>query len=583
MDTVERAASPAAMPEAGDLGMADVPRRRAVQSPDAVAYTFISGREVVEESITYADLDRQARAIAASLQRECARGDRAVLVFEPGLAFAAAFFGCLYAGVVAVPIYPPRRNRGIDRIVTILRDCSAAVVLATRPMKERAAGFAADAPELAFIPWLLVDEMPPPLAADWRQPDFSPDDVAFLQYTSGSTSKPKGVILTHSNILHNEESIRLAFEHDRESVVVGWLPLFHDMGLIGNLLQPMYVGCRCILMSPMYFLQKPIRWLRAISHYRATTSGGPNFAYDLCVDGTSPEDREGLDLSTWSLAFNGAERVRPSTLERFAAAFAPYGFRAEAFYPCYGLAEGTLIVTGGRKADPVIVRARPDAGSAAPAGEAESGDAPSLLFAGCGAPLPGHDVRIVDPDSCEPVAEGLVGEIWIAGGNVARGYWNKPEETERCFAATIAGEDAGTRYFRTGDLGFVCDGEVFVTSRLKDIIIVHGRNLSPEDIESTVADSHPLLRYHGCAAVPIEHEGEEYLGVIVEIANRQAVDFDELAAAISRRLFVEHEVAPLRIVFIRSNTLPKTSSGKVQRYLCRVRLQQGTLDALAER
>src|SRR5216684_3331716 len=263
-------------------------------------------------------------------------------------------------------------------------------------------------------------------------------------------------------------------------------------------------------MSPMLFLQRPARWLRAISRYRATTSGGPNFAYDLCVDATTPEEREGLDLSSWTLAFNGAERVRPETLKRFAETFEPFGFRADAFYPCYGLAEATLIVTGGRKSAPVVIRNRPD---------------------------------------LEPAA----------------------------------GQGHAKRFFRTGDLGFVLDGELFVVSRLKDLIIVRGRNLYPEDIEATVAASHPLLRYGSCAVVPIEREGEEQVGVVIEVANRRAVDFDEVVVAINRQMVLEHEVAPHHVTFIRQNTLPRTSSGKVQRHLCRLGLERGTLDVVAER
>jgi len=557
--------------------------RRAAATPEAIAYTFLSGREAAEESITYARLDRQARAIGAALLSRGLEGERAVLMLEPGLAFAAAFFGCLYAGAIAVPIYPPRRNRGLSRIRSVVGDCNAAIVLAGQ---ERSAALTDDAPKLADVSWLAVDEVAEHLAANWRPPHFSPERIAVLQYTSGSTAKAKGVVLTHGNILHNQQRIRDAFEHDESSVVVGWLPLFHDMGLIGNLLQPMYVGCRCVLMSPMLFLQRPVRWLRAISRYRATTSGGPNFAYDLCVDATTPEEREGLDLSSWTLAFNGAERVRPETLKRFAETFEPFGFRADAFYPCYGLAEATLIVTGGRKSAPVVTRNRPElepAGGRAAAADIEG----TGCFVSCGAALPGHDVRIVDPDSHTPLPDGRVGEIWIAGGNVAAGYWNKPEETQRSFAATLAGEVAGRghdrRFFRTGDLGFVVDGELFVVSRLKDLIIVRGRNLYPEDLEATVAASHPLLRYGSCAVVPIEREGEEQVGVVIEVANRRAVDFDEVVVAINRQMVLEHEVAPHHVTFIRQNTLPRTSSGKVQRHLCRLGLERGTLDVVAER
>jgi acyl-CoA synthetase (AMP-forming)/AMP-acid ligase II len=558
--------------------------RQAAATPEGIAYTFLFGRDAAEESITYAELDRKAQAIGAELQSRGLEGERAVLMCEPGLAFAAAFFGCLYAGTIAVPICPPRRNRGLGRIRSVVCDCNPAIMLVGHDWGERCAALANDAPELADLPWLAVNDLADHLSANWRPSHFGPERIALLQYTSGSTAKPKGVVLTHLNILHNQQRIRDAFEHDERSVVVGWLPLFHDMGLIGNLLQPMYVGCRCVLMSPTLFLQRPIRWLRAIGRYGATTSGGPNFAYDLCVDATTPEEREGLDLSSWTLAFNGAERIRPATLQRFAKTFEPFGFRADAFYPCYGLAEATLIVTGGRKSDPVVMRDRPvleptsEGTRAATAAIQET----SRLI-GCGVALPGNDVRIVDPDTFAPLPEGRVGEIWIAGGNVAAGYWNKPEATRLSFGASLAGDGDGSRFFRTGDLGFVVDRELFVVSRLKDLIIVRGRNFYPEDLEASVLASHPLLRHHICAVVPIEHEGAERVGVIVEVSNRRAINFDELSWSINRQMVLEHEVEPHHVTFIRQNTLPRTSSGKVQRHLCRLALERGTLDTVAER
>jgi acyl-CoA synthetase (AMP-forming)/AMP-acid ligase II len=563
----------------GHQTVAEILMGRAAATPEAIAYTFL-GRDAAEASITYARLDRQARAIGAELRSRGLEGERAVLMCESGLAFVAAFFGCLYAGVIAVPICPPRRNRGLSRIRSVVGDCNAAIVLADHASEERSVALANDAPELADVPWFAVDDLAEHPDTNWRPSPFGPERIALLQYTSGSTAKPKGVVLTHLNILHNQQRIRDAFEHDERSVVVGWLPLFHDMGLIGNLLQPMYVGCRCLLMSPTHFLQRPIRWLRAISRYAATTSGGPNFAYDLCVDATTPEEREGLDLSSWTLAFNGAERVRPATLQRFAKTFEPFGFRANAFYPCYGLAEATLIVTAGRKSDPVVMLDRPVLEPA----RGETGAAEGTgSFVGCGVALPGHDVRIVDPDTFVPLSDGRVGEIWIAGGNVAAGYWNKPEATRLSFGATLTGDRDDGRFFRTGDLGFVVDGELFVVSRLKDLIIVRGRNFYPEDLEATVVASHPLLRHHSCAVVPIEHEGVEQVGVIVEVANRRAVDFDEFAWAINRQMVLEHEIEPHHVSFIRQNTLPRTSSGKVQRHLCRLGLERGILDTVAER
>ena len=571
-----------APPEIEDRSVAEILMRRAAIAPEAIAYTVLFGTAGIEKSITYAQLDRQARVIGAELQSRGLAGERAILLWEPGLAFAAAFFGCLYAGVIAVPIGAPYRNRGLSRLRAVASDSNPAIVLTGAAWEERAvAALAKDAPELD-IPWLGVNDLEEQPSINWHPSPFDPERIAVLQYTSGSTANPKGVVLTHLNISHNQKRIRDAFEHDERSVVVGWLPLFHDMGLIGNFLQPMYVGCRCVLISPTHFLQRPIRWLRAIAQYGATTSGGPNFAYDLCVDATKPEEREGLDLSSWTLAFNGAERIRTSTLQRFAKTFAPFGFRSDAFYPCYGLAEATLIVTGGRKYAPVVIRDRPELKPASREAGAAAIQGTNRVV-GCGTALPGHDVRIVDPDTFAPLPNGQVGEIWIAGGNIASGYWNKPEATRLSFNATLAGDAGGRRFFRTGDLGFVLEGELFVVSRLKDLIIVRGRNFYPEDLEAAVAASHPLLRHLRCAVVPVEHEGEERVSVIVEISHRQAIDFDELTWAINRQMVLEHEVESHHVTFIRQNTLPRTSSGKVQRHLCRLGLERGTLDTVAER
>ncbi|HEY9422517.1 MAG TPA: AMP-binding protein, partial [Thermoanaerobaculia bacterium] len=401
------------------------------------------------------------------------------------------------------------------------------------------------APELEAVRWLPTDLLAG-VAPVAPLPEPDPQALAFLQYTSGSTADPKGVMVTHANLLHNERMIGAAFGMDEESVVVGWLPLYHDMGLIGNVLQPLHAGARCVLMSPVSFLQRPMRWLEAISRYRATTSGGPNFAYELCLRKADPEALAGLDLASWRVAFNGAEPVRPSTLERFAETFAPCGFRPEAFYPCYGLAEATLFVTGGERGSwPRISGSR----------------------VSCGHAWMGQRLAVADPETGMELPTGVEGEIWIAGPSVARGYWKNAEATVQDFNAFL--ETGEGPFLRTGDLGVLDGGELYVTGRIKDLIILRGRNLYPQDIELTAERSHPDLRPGNGAAFSVEIAGEERLVVVHEVERRRREGFEEVAEAVRRAVAEEHEAQVHEVVLIRTAGLHKTSSGKVQRGLCR--------------
>ncbi|HEV7786338.1 MAG TPA: AMP-binding protein, partial [Thermoanaerobaculia bacterium] len=395
---------------------------------------------------------------------------------------------------------------------------------------------------------------------------------------AGSTGSPKGVMVRHGNLMHNEEMIRRAFGQDERSVIVGWLPLHHDMGLIGNVLQPLYAGARCILLSPVAFLQRPVRWLRAISRYRATGSGGPNFAYELCVRKVGPEQRADLDLSSWSVAFNGAEPVRAGTLERFAEAFAPCGFRREAFYPCYGLAEATLFVAGGTMGRrPRVARVEPAAleRNEVVAVAPEVPDARWLVSSG--RPWMGQKIVVADPETGAACPPGWVGEIWVAGPSVALGYWRNPEATARDFHASLAGREGDGPFLRTGDLGFLADGELYVTGRLKDLIILRGRNHYPQDLERTAEGSHPDLRPGSSAAFAVEIGGEERLVIALEVERRRRDGFEEMAEAVRRAVAAEHEVMVWEVVLLRAGSLPKTSSGKVQRSLCRRQYLEGDL------
>ncbi|HEY0782568.1 MAG TPA: AMP-binding protein, partial [Thermoanaerobaculia bacterium] len=495
-------------------------------------------------------------------------------------------FGCLYAGVVAVPAYPPRANdRRQERLAAIARDAEPRAILTTGAIVASLAGregLAARLPELAAARFVATDELPASLGADRDAPEPEPRSIAFLQYTSGSTATPKGVQVTHANLLANERMIGAAFGMSAESVVVGWLPLYHDMGLIGNVLQPLFCGGRCVLMSPVAFLQRPRRWLEAIARHRATTSGGPNFAYELCVRKVPPEDRRGLDLSSWTVAFNGAEPVRAATLARFAEAFAPCGFRREALYPCYGLAEATLFVTGGvRGREPRVLAVAGEAleRNAVEAVALEAAGARELVSSG--APRLGQRVAIVDPDSREMVGDGRVGEVWVAGSSVAAGYWRQPEATERDFAARLL--DGSGPFLRTGDLGFGWDGELFVTGRLKDLIIVRGRNCYPQDLERTAEEAHPRLR-PGCgAAFAVESadgDPSERLVVVQEVERQVkagSAEAAEIARAVRQAVAQEHEVPVHEVVLTRIGAVPKTSSGKVQRRATRQLYLDGEL------
>ncbi|MEA2695243.1 MAG: hypothetical protein QOJ16_4630, partial [Acidobacteriota bacterium] len=562
---------------------------KASEIPDSHAYTFLADGEGEGASLTYAQLDARARALAAVLAERGLRGERALLLFPPGLDFILAFWGCLYAGVVAVPAYPPKERAGqLDsRLLAILADARPRAVLTTAAVRARLEGLSARLPGLADLAWFAADEVPDAAAEGFRDPRLAPADLAFLQYTSGSTALPKGVMVSHGNLRHNEEMIRQAFGQSAESVIVGWLPLYHDMGLIGNVLQPLYLGARCILMSPLAFLQRPRRWLAAISRYRATTSGGPNFAFDLCVRKIPPEARAGLDLGSWTLAFNGAEPVRAETLERFAAAFAPCGFRRSAFYPCYGLAEATLFAAGGAPGRGPVARsfdrAELERNRAAPAAPEEG-----AALVACGGPWLGQRLAIADPESGALRPAGQVGEIWLSGPSVAAGYWGRPEESEETFRARLAGDPDGVPFLRTGDLGFVDGdtGELFVAGRLKDLIILRGRNLYPQDVERVAEQSFPGLRPGSSAAFAVEVAGvdgvEERLVVVLELDRHAAQGpagpvVDAVRAAVAARLEAQiHEV-----VLVRAGAVPKTSSGKIQRRATRAAYLAGRLEAVA--
>ena len=545
---------------------------------------YLANGESDEIPLTYFELDRRARAIGGWLQERKLTGKRVLLLYPPGIEFIAAFFGCLYAGSVAVPVYPPRRNRSMQRISAVVQSADASAALTTNDILERVRSLIVEAPELNGLTWQASTDMPEEIEGTWQHPDISEHTLAFLQYTSGSTGTPKGVMLTHGNMLHNSRLISLAFEHTRSSQGVFWLPSYHDMGLIGGILQPAYWGRPNILMAPLAFLQKPIRWLAAISKYRATTSGGPNFAYDLCTRQITDEQIDRLDLSCWKVAFNGAEPVQAETLDRFASRFERCGFRYESFYPCFGLAEGTLMVTGGQLGQkPVIIPVDADALAKGIAKEATDTTEKTRWLVSSGQNQIDQRTAIVDPETEMECPEGTVGEIWVRGPSIAQGYWGMPDATEYTFRATIKETGEGP-FMRTGDLGFVRDGGFFVTGRIKDLIIIHGANVYPQDIESTVQHVHPALRVNSGGAFMVDDGQSERLVIVQEIDRtfvHEPKAVTELFAAIRKAVAVEHEIAPDAIVLIKQGSIPLTSSGKVQRHRCREDYIAGTLKIFA--
>jgi amino acid adenylation domain-containing protein len=564
------------------LTLVDVARWRAECQPDELIFTFLVDGENEGGHLAFRDLDGRARSIAAHLQSRGAEGERVLLLFSPGLDYVAAVFGCFYAGALPVPAYPPdpfRMDRTFPRLQAICVDAQAKYVLTSEEILAFAKGPIASWTHLEAI---SVESIGSDAEADWRPPALDPRAPALLQYTSGSTGSPRGVMLSHANILHN-----LASMHRVDTEGVGgvcWLPPYHDMGLIGGILQAVYSGRRSVLMSPLAFIQRPARWLWAMSKYRGRTSGGPNFAFELCLQKIQPAECEGLDLSSWTAVVSGAEPVRAETIERFSQAFAPYGFRPEAFLPGYGMAESVLAVTGGRReTPPVICSFDADAllhhrVEALDSKACPNGNARRLV--GCGQPIPDGEIAVVDPKTRRLLAAGRVGEIWVRSPSVGIGYWNRPEETHEVFHAEIVGEP-GKRYLRTGDLGFLHDGELFVTGRLKELIILGGRNYYPHDIERTVERSHPALKPDGGAAFGVEKDGQERLVVVHEVPRPRRWNLDEILRAIRRELAEEHDLCPAAVVLIRAGTLPKTSSGKTRRRRCRELFLRGQLHAIA--
>ncbi len=560
--------------------------------PTAIAATFLVDGEAQEQHLTYGELDSAARAIAAELQERLGAGGSpttALLLYPPGLEFIPAFLGCLYAGVVAVPVYPPRSGKHLERMEAVVRDCRARIALTSKNAHERVSGFFLGSSELRKVPLVATDGIDAARASQAQERELAPDALAFLQYTSGSTGTPKGVMITHANLSANLRAIGSAYGSEYgEHRVVSWLPIFHDMGLIGSTLFPLSRGGRVVCMSPLAFLEKPVRWLRALTHYRGTESAAPNFGYELCIKQIREEEKAGLDLTSWRVAWCGAETVRSETLRRFERAFAGCGYRPATLFPCYGMAENTLLASCGRAGEPArVLPVDPDGLARGLVGSPRDPER-RLEVVSCGRPTTDSRLVVVDPETCRELPADRVGEIWIGGPSVARGYWNRPEETERTFQARLADRGDGP-FLRTGDLGFLHEGELHVTGRLKDLVIVRGRNLYPQDIEAAAERDVSFSRANGVAAFAIEGPDTERLVVVVELPDAVLTTLGDpgkrakaegLIAKVRGSIASEFEAPVHEIVCVRQGTFPRTTSGKVQRSRCRQMYLAGELDVV---
>ncbi|MEZ0370178.1 MAG: fatty acyl-AMP ligase [Candidatus Sericytochromatia bacterium] len=534
---------------------------RAQSLNNRLAYRFLLTGEPPARELNYAGLLEQAGSLARQLRLRFAPGSHLLLLFEPGLDFCLAFWACLLAGMVAVPAYPPADPRMRERFMAMSRDAGASGVLTTAAIRRLITLARWFMPSLRRLDWVALDELPA-LAGELPTP-AAPDALALLQYTSGSTGTPRGVMLSHANLWHN----MLCLEGARQSApvraavdsLVSWLPLYHDMGLMTGVIFPIFVGTGSTLFSPLHFLQKPVRWLKALSDSRATISAAPNFAYEFCLRRIRDEQLTGIDLSHWEASLNGAEAIRPSTLRDFYTRFAPYGLRPDVLYPCYGLAESTVFVTGSRRATEPLIKSFSESALKAHrvASPADASDARELVSVG----TPYGDTRlaIVDPETSQRCAPDAIGEIWIQGGSVGQGYWQQPEATAELFQAELDGE----RWLRSGDLGFIDQGQLFMTGRIKDLIILQGQNHAPQSFELIAEAAHPAVRA-GCVAAFGAGEPEG-LVILAEIKPTAKDAPDEIAQAIRQAISEQAGVPIQDLKLVPKATLPKTSSGKLRR------------------
>ncbi len=562
----------------------DVLKIQARQKPDETAYCYLIDGENLEEKITYAELDRRARMFAAALQKSAAPGERALLLYPSGLEFVIAFFGCLYAGVIAAPATVPHMKRSTPRLQLMMDDAATHVACTTRRVHEKIAPLYESDGTFGEVSWFINEDAGENAPGGWQEPPLAANDIAFLQYTSGSTSAPKGVMISHFNLIRTIEDIVIGADLNKANALVSWLPIFHDMGLIYALLSSLYAGIPCYIMSPVAFLEKPIRWLAAISKYRATHTAAPNFAYDICVKKISEEEKAPLDLSSLKSALNAAEPVRLQTMKNFAAAFEQCGFKYQAFTPGYGLAEATVKVSTKKHGEM-------PAYCALDANEIEKNKLvfvdeshPNAYFnVGCGWSNIGADIQIVNPQTGLIAPKDEMGEIWVKSDSVAQGYWNNPQASAETFHARIAGHDGGP-YLRTGDMGFIHNGELYIAGRIKDMIIIQGRNYYPQDIELTVETSDPALRPSCGAAFAVDDGTHEHLIIVQEVKreHRKSENLKNVVNNIRMAVAKGHGLRASAVALIAPSTIEKTTSGKIQRHAAKDSFLHNSLDVLYE-
>ncbi|HOX78324.1 MAG TPA: AMP-binding protein [Bacteroidales bacterium] len=579
------------------FSLLDVLNYRVSNTPDEIAFIYLKDGESDEERITYRELGSSASGLARRMMEMNVAGKRALLLFPPGLEFIKSLMACFYASVIAFPAYPPRKNRSLDRIMKIVTDSEATTVITTTEIYQSFNRSFSDLTELRSLEWIVFRDNPDlhenlesyiPKKTRQVDPHSSsfpdPDSVALLQYTSGSTGNPKGVMITHRNIMRNCEFIRNSFGFSRKTVAVSWLPTFHDMGLVGQIFEPVYTGFPSVLMSPVSFFQKPVRWLRAITKYSGTMGGAPNFAYDLLTESVTAGEKQELDLSSLKTIYCGAEPIRKSTFDNFFNAYKAHGLREEMLYPCYGMAETTLITTGppaGRR--PIYLAVDGESLKKNKVRLPRNSESEVKCLVSVGFPWLDMKIRIVDPETLTPCMADEVGEIWISGSSVSPGYWNKAEINREVFQARLD-DDPGTNYLRSGDLGFLHEGELYVSGRLKDMIIIYGRNIYPQDIEFIAENSHPALRQNSSAAFSVEVNGEEKLVIVAEVERSAIIglDVDAVCDSIRENVALETELAVHAIQLLRTASILKTSSGKIQRRACMEAFLNKTLDVVGE-
>ncbi len=555
--------------------------------PNAVAFRYLQDLESPPQELSYKSLWQEAAAIADFLRSVAAPGSRVMLFFPPGMAYIKAFYGCLLARMIAVPLYPPRRNVKSDRIINVAQSCQSTVALTTQ--SELASVQASWGEQNTFrlpLCFYATDEIDGASQSVIFCTDIELAAPAFLQYTSGSTGTPKGVIITHNNIMANVKHLSLMAGGNQEDIFVNWLPLFHDLGLITAVLWPVYLGASSTLMAPATFVRNPIVWLKAISRYRGSVCGSPNFAYDLCTNKIADADLLALDLSSWRVAYNAAEPVRAETLNKFTARFSACGFHAQAFYPGYGMAEATVFITGGVSSEkPTQLNVNKRMIAEHKLELVDEADDMAIRIVACGTALPPHDVRIVNPDTGCELASGSIGEIWFAGPSVSPGYWGLLELSNATFNQKIVNQNTNQNlYLKTGDLGVMWGNELFVTGRIKDLIILRGRNYYPQDIEDSATSAHMALRRGYCAAFSVLENNIELLVVVAEVEREhfRTINVDEIVSAIRQRVVLDYEVNVDQVVLLKPYKIPVTSSGKIQRRQTRQLLLSQELDVIAQ-